>query len=64
MLELEKFRIQTGKLKAEQIKQTGAKVLVTPCENCRLQIGNLNEVYGLGIEISSMMDFVANNMVI
>ena len=64
MLELEKFRIQTGKLKAEQIKQTGAKVLVTPCENCRLQIGNLNEAYSLGIEISSMMDFVANNMVI
>ena len=64
MLELEKFRIQTGKLKAEQIKQTGAKVLVTPCENCRLQIGNLNEAYSLGIEISSMMDFVVNNMVI
>lgn len=64
MLELEKFRIQTGKLKAEQIKQTGAKVLVTPCENCRLQIGNLNEAYSLGIEISSVMDFVANNMVI
>ena len=64
MPELEKFRIQTGKLKAEQIKQTGAKVLITPCENCRLQIGNLNEAYSLDIEISSMMDFVANNMVI
>lgn len=64
MPELEKFRIQTGKLKAEQIKKTGAKVLVTPCENCRLQIGNLNEAYSLGIEISSVMDFVANNMVI
>jgi Fe-S oxidoreductase len=64
MLELEKFRIQTGKLKAEQIKKTGAKVLVTPCENCRLQIDNLNEEYRLGIEISSVMDFVSNNMVI
>lgn len=64
MSELDKFRIQTGKLKAEQIKKTGAKVLVTPCENCRLQIDSLNEAYGLGIKISSMMDFVANNMVI
>ena len=64
MPELEKFRIQTGKLKAEQIRKTGAKVLVTPCENCRLQIGNLNEAYSLGIEISSVMDFVANNMII
>jgi Fe-S oxidoreductase len=64
MSELDKFRIQTGKLKVEQIKKTGAKVLVTPCENCRLQIDSLNEAYGLGIEISSVMDFVANNMVI
>ena len=64
MSELDKFRIQTGRLKAEQIKKTGAKVLVTPCENCRLQIDSLNEAYGLGIKISSMMDFVANNMVI
>jgi Fe-S oxidoreductase len=64
MPELEKFRIQTGKIKADQIKQTGAKMLVTPCENCRLQIGSLNEAYNLGIEISSMMDFITNNMVI
>jgi Fe-S oxidoreductase len=64
MSELDKFRIQTGKLKAEQIKKTGAKLLVTPCENCRLQIDSLNEAYSLGIEISSVMDFVANNMVI
>jgi Fe-S oxidoreductase len=64
MSELDKFRIQTGQIKAEQIKKTGAKVLVTPCENCRLQIDNLNEAYDLGIKISSMMDFVANNMVI
>jgi len=64
MSELDKFRIQTGRLKAEQIKKTGAKVLVTPCENCRLQMDSLNEAYGLGIEISSVMDFIANNMVI
>ncbi|MCL4417730.1 MAG: (Fe-S)-binding protein [Actinobacteria bacterium] len=64
MPELEKFRIQTGKLKADQIKKTGAKMLITPCENCRLQIGSLNEVYNLGIKISSVMDFVANNMII
>jgi Fe-S oxidoreductase len=64
MSELDKFRVQTGQIKAEQIKKTGAKVIVTPCENCRLQIDSLNESYSLGIEISSMMDFVANNMVI
>ena len=64
MSELDKFRIQTGQIKADQIKKTGAKVIVTPCENCRLQIDSLNEAYGLGIKISSVMDFVADNMVI
>ncbi len=64
MPEFEELRIKTGKLKYEQIKKTGATIVVTPCENCRLQIGNLNEHYGMGIEISSMMDFVADNMVI
>lgn len=62
MPEFEDFRIKTGRLKMEQIKNTGAKVLVTPCENCRLQIGNLNDTYKLGIEINSVMDFVADNM--
>jgi Fe-S oxidoreductase len=63
MPEFEDLRLKTGKLKYEQIKKTGAKIVVTPCENCRLQIGNLNEHYSMGIEISSMMDFVADNMV-
>jgi Fe-S oxidoreductase len=64
MPEFEEFRVKTGRIKADQIIKTSAKKLVTPCENCRLQIGTLNERYNLGIEIYSMMDFVAENMVI
>jgi hypothetical protein len=37
-------------------------VLVTPCENCRLQIEFLNEKNNLGIRISSVMDLVVNAM--
>jgi Fe-S oxidoreductase len=64
MPEFDEFRVKTGKIKVDQITKTGAKKLVTPCENCRLQIGTLNDIYGLGLEIYSMMDFVAENMVI
>ena len=62
MPEFEDFRIKTGMLKMEQIQNTGAKIIVTPCENCRLQIGNLNDSYKMGLEINSIMDFVADNM--
>ncbi|MCL4377849.1 MAG: (Fe-S)-binding protein [Actinobacteria bacterium] len=63
MVELEDFRIKTGKPKVDQIKKTGAKLIVTPCENCRLQLGSLNESFNLGLEISSMMEFVAKNLI-
>ncbi len=62
MPEFEDFRVKTGRLKMEQIQNTGAKIIVTPCENCRLQIGNLNDSYKIGLEINSVMDFVADNM--
>lgn len=56
--ELEEFRAQTGRVKAEQIRATGAKVAATPCENCRLQLHLLNERYGLGIEVVAVTDLL------
>ena len=55
---LEEFRKTTGKLKVDQIKDTGAKMVVSPCENCRLQLDTLNEHYKMDIEITSMIDLV------
>lgn len=62
--ELEEFRLKTGKIKADQIKETGASVIVSPCENCRLQIESLNTKYGLGLQIKSVMEFVAENLIV
>ncbi|HCJ65741.1 MAG TPA: hypothetical protein DHV62_00040 [Elusimicrobia bacterium] len=62
--DLDEFRIKTGELKVKQIRQTGAKIVVSPCENCRLQIETLNEKYNLGIRISSIMDLVAYSLLI
>jgi len=60
--EFDSLRLKSGEKKVEQIRKTGAKVLVTPCENCRLQIELLNEKNNLGIRISSMMDMVVSAM--
>lgn len=60
--EMEEFRIKTGLKKVEQIQATGAKLVVSPCENCRLQLGDLNERYNMGIRITSVMDLVADNI--
>jgi len=60
--DMEELRIKTGAKKVEQIKATEAKTVVTPCENCRLQLGDLNEKYDMDIKIISMMDFVVEAM--
>jgi len=52
------IRLQAGKLKADQIRRTGAKIVITSCDNCRYQIGELNEHYGLNIEVSSISELV------
>lgn len=55
-------RISAGKPKAEQIKNTGARVVVAACENCRLQIGDLNEHYNLNVRITAITDLVVRAM--
>lgn len=53
------IRLNAGKLKSDQIRQTGAKVVATSCDNCRHQIRELSEHYGLNIEVTSISELVA-----
>lgn len=62
LAEFDDRRIAAGKPKADQIKQTGAKIVVAACENCRLQIGDLNEAYGLNVQITALTDLVVRAM--
>lgn len=62
--EFDKLRLKSGKPKVDQILATGAKIVVSPCENCRLQIETLRDAYDLDIEISSIMDLVADALII
>ncbi len=36
----EEERLQHGRFKAEQIKNTGAELVIAPCHNCQYQIAN------------------------
>ncbi len=64
MSEYNERRIDIGKIKAEQIKATGADVVITPCHNCVDQLMQLNHTYNLGVEIKSVAEIVADALVV
>jgi len=55
-------RIQVGKAKADQIRETGAAIVITNCYNCMTQIRELNKAYELGIEVKSIVELVAESL--
>lgn len=64
MSEYNDRRILSGKIKAEQIRKTGAKVVATPCHNCIDQLMEINNVYKLGVEIKTIGEIAADALVI
>ena len=57
------FRMKSSKVKAEQVKETGATILATACENCHTQLDNLNEHYKLDVEVQFLSSMVADALV-
>ncbi|MGD2148617.1 MAG: (Fe-S)-binding protein [Anaerolineae bacterium] len=64
MEEMDEIRLKAGRPKAEQIRETGAEWVVTACENCKTQLADLNDHYGLGVEIKGVADLVADALVL
>lgn len=64
MSEYNDRRLKAGEIKAEQIRATGAKVVVTPCHNCVDQLIQLNHTYKLGVKIKTIAEIVADAVVI
>jgi len=60
MPEYKDERLKSGVMKANQIKDSGAKVVATACANCQLQLGELNEHFELGVKCVSVTDLLAN----
>jgi Fe-S oxidoreductase len=59
-----KRRLEAGKVKADQILKTRAKIVVTPCHNCIDQLSELNREYDLKVEIKTVSEVVADALVI
>ncbi len=57
-------RVETGRIKADQIRKTGAKIVATPCHNCIDQLMELNQVYKLDVEIKTIGEIVADALVL
>lgn len=60
--EYAELRLKAGQPKAQQVRATGAKVVVAACENCRLQLGDITQHYGLDVEITALADLVVKAM--
>jgi len=56
--------MKISKLKADQIKATGAKVLVAPCHNCVDQLTQINVTFKLGVQIKTVAEIVADAIVL
>ena len=59
-----KRRLEAGRVKADQIRATGAKVVVAPCHNCIDQLSELNREYKLGVEIKTLSEIVADALIL
>ncbi len=57
-------RMASGRVKAEQIRATGAKIVITPCHNCFDQINDLSEEYELGVKALALKEIIVEAMII
>jgi Fe-S oxidoreductase len=53
-----------GKIKVDQIKETGAKVVATACANCKVQLAHLIDYYNLDVKWAGVHDLVLNALVL
>ena len=64
MSEYNERRMSIASLKADQIKATGAIIVVTPCHNCVDQLIQTNAAYKLNVKIKTMAEIVADAIVL
>ena len=55
--------MKSSRVKVDQVKATGAKILTTACENCHTQLSNLNDHYKMDVEVQFLSSLVADALV-
>lgn len=57
--ETHEYRMKVaGKVKADQLRRTGAQIVCSPCANCKKQLRELVQFYELPIEVVGVHDLV------
>ncbi len=57
--EIHEFRMGVGgKVKADQIRETGADIIISPCANCKKQLKELVEYYKLPCKVMGLHDLI------
>ncbi|MEW6202323.1 MAG: response regulator [bacterium] len=57
-------RLEVAKVKAEQLKATGAKIVATACHNCVDGLSDCIKFYKLGMDVKTVGELVANAIVL
>lgn len=57
--EIREFRTSVGgKRKADQLRATGADIVIAPCANCKKQLREIIEDHGLTMEVKGLHDLI------
>ncbi len=64
MSEYNERRMKTAEIKAEQIRRTGAKIIVSPCHNCVDQLTQINITFKLNIQVKTLAELVADAIIL
>jgi Fe-S oxidoreductase len=57
------FRMKSARVKADQVNDSGARILATACENCHAQLDNLNAHYEMGVEVKFLSSMIADALI-
>jgi Fe-S oxidoreductase len=57
------FRMKSARVKADQVNDTGARILATACENCHAQLDNLKDHYKMGVEVKFLSSMIADALI-
>ena len=64
MSEYNERRMKTAEVKAEQIRKTGARIVVSPCHNCVDQLSQINFSFKLNVQIKTLAELVADAIIL
>jgi len=64
MSEYTNRRLKSGIVKANQLKETGASIVVTSCHNCVDGLTDVIRHYKLGMQVTQLVNLVSNALVV